>query len=96
MATPVCWRFSGRIGRVSPGEQCVPAAVDIANDFAVNKAVNKVNNMSPGDGKRAYRMDMLLACTMVAAGLAIAGLLRLVIGTSRLGRRRGRTHATGF
>src|SRR5216684_3313604 len=30
--------------------------------------------MSPDDRKRAYRMDMLLASAMVAAGLAIAGL----------------------
>src|SRR5258708_39732556 len=30
--------------------------------------------MSPDDRKRAYRMDMLFASAMVAAGLAIAGL----------------------
>jgi hypothetical protein len=30
--------------------------------------------MSSHDRKRAYRMDMLLASAMVAAGLAIAGL----------------------
>jgi hypothetical protein len=35
---------------------------------------NAVNDMSPEDRKRAYRMDMLLASAMVAAGLAIAGL----------------------
>jgi hypothetical protein len=73
MATPDCWRFSGRIGGICrfPREQCGPASVDLANNFAVN---NAVNNMSPDDGKRAYRKDMLLASAMVAAGLAIAGL----------------------
>jgi hypothetical protein len=35
---------------------------------------NAVKNMSPDDRKRAYRKDMLLACTMVAAGLAMVGL----------------------
>jgi hypothetical protein len=30
--------------------------------------------MSPDDRKRAYRMDMLLASVMVAAGLVVAGL----------------------
>jgi hypothetical protein len=30
--------------------------------------------MSPDDRKRAYRMDMLLAAVMVAAGLVIASL----------------------
>jgi hypothetical protein len=39
--------------------------------FAVN---NAVNNMSPDDRKRAYRMDMLVASAMVAAGLALCGL----------------------
>jgi hypothetical protein len=30
--------------------------------------------MSLDDRKRAYRMDVLLACTMVAAGLIVSGL----------------------
>src|ERR1700694_2969338 len=69
MATPACWRFSGHIGGLCrfPREQSVPTPVDTANNFAVN-------NMSLDDRKRAYRMDMLLACTMVAAGLIVSGL----------------------
>ena len=48
-------------------EQCVPSAVDTENDFAVNE-------MSSVDRKRAYRKELLLACAMVAAGLALCGL----------------------
>jgi hypothetical protein len=33
-----------------------------------------VNPMSPDDGKRAYRKDMLLASAMVAVGLAVFGI----------------------
>jgi hypothetical protein len=48
-------------------EPCLSAAVGIAKEFAVK-------NMSPDDGKRAYRRDLMLAAAMVAAGLAISGL----------------------
>jgi hypothetical protein len=69
MATPVCWSFE------LPGcfvcrfrrEQCTPASVDPANNFAVK-------NMSPDDSKRAYRKDLLLASAIVAVGLAVSGL----------------------
>jgi hypothetical protein len=30
--------------------------------------------MKPDDRKRAYRMDMLLACALVASGLAVTGV----------------------
>jgi uncharacterized iron-regulated membrane protein len=30
--------------------------------------------MKPDDRKRAYRMEMLLACALVASGLAVSGL----------------------
>jgi hypothetical protein len=30
--------------------------------------------MNPDDRKRAYRMKMLLACALIAAGLAVSGL----------------------
>ena len=33
-----------------------------------------VNPMPPDDSKRAYRIDMLMACALVASGLAISGL----------------------
>jgi hypothetical protein len=81
MATPVCWRFSGHISGICRfrREQCGPASVDLANNFAVNKAVN---NMSSDDGKRAYRKDMLLASAMVAAGLVVSGLSLVQIKTS--------------
>src|ERR1700736_3542557 len=64
----VTGKYRPEAGRApAPRELCVPAAVDTANDFAVN-------NMSPDDRKRAYRKDLLLASAMVAAGLAIVGL----------------------
>jgi hypothetical protein len=45
----------------------VRAAVGVANPFAVNK-------MPINDSKRAYRKNMLFACVMVAAGIAVSVL----------------------
>jgi hypothetical protein len=40
--------------------------------------------MNPDDSKRAYRRDLLLACALVAAGVAVSGLsmARLRAGTA--------------
>jgi hypothetical protein len=42
--------------------------------------------MSPDDGKRAYRREMLLATALVAAGLAMSGvsLARIVAGNAHV------------
>src|SRR5450631_4926449 len=45
-----------------------------------------VNDMSSDDRKRAYRMDLLVASAMVAAGLAVSGasLVRLNAETTQM------------
>jgi hypothetical protein len=42
--------------------------------------------MNPDDRKRAYRMDMLLACALVAAGLTVSGvsLVQLKAGSTQV------------
>jgi hypothetical protein len=50
-----------------PSEQCAGAAVDIANNFAVN-------DMSVDNSKRNSRKDFLLAAALVTTGLVITGL----------------------
>ena len=48
-------------------EPCVQAAVAIANQPAVNE-------MSPNNGKRTLRQDLLLATAMLMAGVAVSGV----------------------
>jgi hypothetical protein len=45
-----------------------------------------VTEMSPDEGKRAYRREMLLATALVAAGLAMSGvsLARIVAGNAHV------------
>jgi hypothetical protein len=58
-------------------EPCRTAFVDPANRFAVK-------NMAADDRKRTFRNELLLASTLVATGLVIAGLsLREIRATDR-------------
>jgi hypothetical protein len=56
-----------------PSEQCAVAAVDIANNFAVN-------DMSVDNSKRNSRKDFLLAAALVTTGLVITGLSLTELG----------------
>jgi hypothetical protein len=49
------------------GEQCAAPAVVIANNLAVN-------DMSADHTKRSYRIDFLVAATLVTTGLVMSGL----------------------
>jgi hypothetical protein len=40
--------------------------------------------MNPDDRKRTYRMDMLLACALIASGLAVSGLSLAQLNASNL------------